>query len=234
MTNYWRLAFMFDAANGNLPDIEENLQHSAKRIIHAAGNAHVRLGVADTHPDLAMFRQQGDIKLHTVDAAVEITVAASRVSDLPNIVRSLREPLGRLCNISTLDVMAGPIFSIVPVRDGGVFLSLAFRRYPGTTSEEFRTWWLQQHSAIATPILGEGLLAYDQVHVDHPASEAMAHAFGTAWVEYDAYDNLTWADRDAFLNSISDPGAMATIYADEVGRIDDPSRRSALMRRLHY
>jgi hypothetical protein len=234
MSNHWRLALMFDPPNGKLSGLEDRLQRCAKRIVDSVGDAHVRLGVADMHPDLEFLRQHGDVKLHTVDAAVEVSVAASRVRELPRIAGSLRESLAGLCNLSTLEVMTGPIFPIVPVRDGGVFLSLAFRRYPGTTSEQFRSWWLHQHSKIATPILGEGLLAYDQVHVDHSVSDAAAKAFGVEAVQYDAYDNLTWADRDAFLKSISDAAAMATIYADEVGRIDDPSRRSAIMRRLSY
>jgi EthD domain len=234
VSNQWRLAFMFDANNGDLSSLEENLKRRANRIVDAAGDAQVRIGMADMHPDLDGLRQRDEIKLRTVDAAVEISIAAPRVSQLASIAGSLQEPLGGLWQPSTLEIMAGPIFPIVPVRNGGVFLSLAFRRYPGTTSEAFRKWWLHQHSGIATPILGDGLLAYDQVHVNHSISEAVARAFGVDAVQYDAYDNLTWADRHAFLTSISDSAGMTTIFADEVGRIDDPSRRSALMQRLDY
>jgi hypothetical protein len=68
--------------------------------------------------------------------------------------------------------------------------------------------------------------------VDPAATEAVSRAFGVAAVAYDAHDNLTWDDRDAFLHAISDAAAMAAIFADEVGLIDDPSRRNALMRRI--
>jgi hypothetical protein len=232
MSNHWRLAFMFDAPGGDLASLEQSLVSSAKRIVDLVGEAHVRLGVTDTHPDLDFMRESGSGKLRTVDAAVEISVVATRVGELSSLAKALRKPLASLADMSSIEVMAGPIFPIVPVRNGSSFLSLAFRRYPGTTSEQFRAWWLHQHSKIATPVLGKGLLAYDQVHVDQQASNDMAREFGVPAAVYDAYDNLTWADRPAFLHSISDAVGMEGIYADEVGRIDDPSRRSALMRRI--
>lgn len=233
MNNDWRLAIMFDARNGDLSSMEESLNQSAELIVRIVGDAHVRVGVADTHPDLSVLRERGETTLRTVDGAVEISVATSRVRDLANIARSLREPIQNICPTATIEVMTGPFFPIVPVREGGVFLSLAFKRYKGTTSEEFRNWWIRQHSAIATPVLGEALLAYDQVHVDQGASESVARAFGVQAVHYDAYDNLTWTDRDAFLQSISDQAGMERVLADEVGRIDDSSRRTALMRRIY-
>jgi hypothetical protein len=233
MSNHWRLAFMFDAPGGDLSSLELNLKRSVERIVGIAGDAHVRLGVADTHPDLGFLREYGGTKLRSVDAAVEVSVAASRIGDLPRIAASLRDSIESLADRLSIEIMTGPVFPIVPVREGEAFLSLAFRRYPGTTSEQFRAWWLHQHSKVATPVLGEGLLAYDQIHVDHAATEQVAREFGVAPVAYDAYDNLTWAGRDAFLHSISDAADMARVNADEVGHIDDPSRRSALMRRIY-
>jgi hypothetical protein len=92
---------------------------------------------------------------------------------------------------------------------------------------------MNQHSRIATPVLEPELLAYDQVHVDHAVSQSVAAAFGVPYVEYDAYDNLTWQDRRAFVNSCTkDLEGMARIAADEVGRIDNSSRRHALMREI--
>ena len=82
---------------------------------------------------------------------------------------------------------------------------------------------------MAIPVLGDGLLAYDQVHVEQPVSADAAEAFGAEHVEYDAYDNLTWTDRYGYLHSISDDEAMVPVYADEVGRIDPVGRRSAIM-----
>jgi hypothetical protein len=233
MSSHWRLAFMFDAPRGDLPSLESNLKRSAERIVSIAGDAHVRLGVADTHPDLKFLRESGGTKLRSVDAAAEVSVAASRLGELPRIAESLRNAIESLADRSSIEIVTGPVFPIVPVREGDAFLSLAFRRYPGTTSEQFRTWWLHQHSKVATPVLGDGLLAYDQIHVDHTATEQVARAFGVPTVIYDAYDNLTWKNRDAFLHSISDQAAMERVYADEVGRIDDPSRRSGLMHRIY-
>jgi hypothetical protein len=51
------------------------------------------------------------------------------------------------------------------------------------------------------------------------------------YLEYDAYDNLTWADLLAYQQSSGgNPDGMATVVADEQRRIDDNSRRYALMR----
>ena len=233
MEDAWRLAFMFNARGGDLDALEEALVRVAGGIRGVAGEAHVRLGVADVHPDLgASFRDREKGGRRIVDGAVEITVAAGRAGELTAIAGALRDTLDELAGPGSTEVMTGPVFSIVPVRDGGAFLSLAFKRYPRTTSQQFRDWWLHQHAKVATPVLGAGLLAYDQVHVDAAATQAVAQAFGVAPVAYDAYDNLTWDDRDAFLRSISDPVEMARVYADEEGHIDHASARSALMRRV--
>lgn len=232
MNSHWRLAFMLDAPGGDLDGLEASLLRAGETFQRRAGDAHLRLGIADLHPDLGALRDRGDVKLRAVDGAVEVTLATARTGEIPEIAQAIGDILEALAEPGSLEVMTGPIFPIVPVRDGGAFLSLAFRRYPGLTSQQFRDWWLHQHSAIATPVLGAGLLAYDQVHVDPAASAAAARAFGAEPVDYDAYDNLTWDDRDAFLRSISDPEAMARVFADEVGHIDDPSRRNALMRKI--
>lgn len=232
MDQPWRLAFMLDAAAGDLAELEASLSRARETFRRLAGDAHLRLGVADLDPSLGALRDRGDVKLKSVDGAVEVTLAASRTGDIARIAQGLGDILEAFAEPGSIEVMAGPIYSIVPVRDGGAFLSLAFRRYPGLTPQQFRDWWLHQHSAVATPVLGEGLLAYDQVHVDPAASQAAAKAAGVAYVDYDAYDNLTWDDRAAFLASIADPQAMARVFADEVGHIDDPSRRNSLMRRI--
>jgi len=232
MDNHWRLAFMFDAPGHDLAALEEGLRRADPTIRRLAGDAHVRLGVADSHHDMQGVRGPDEEPKRGVDGALEVSVAGARAGVLPDLPRSLREALEGLVEISSLEVMTGPIFPMVPVRDGGAFLSLAFRRYPGTTSQQFRDWWFHQHSAVAIPALGPGLLAYDQVHVNPAASEAAARAAGLAPSLYDAYDNLTWESREAFLHSVSDAAAMAVVFADEVGHIDDPSRRHALMRKI--
>jgi hypothetical protein len=232
MTDPWRMAFMFDARGGDVAALEDGLARAAGAIRRLAGDAHVRLGVAaDWNAELLEgMEDYGVAHWRTVDGAVEISVAEARAGDLPQVCASLRDVLDPLAAPASVEVMAGPFFPMVTARDGEVFLSLAFKRFPGTTLEQFQTWWRRQHSGVAIPVLGPGLLAYDQVHVDHAATEALARAFGVAPVLYDAYDNLTWASREGYLASISDPEGMARIAADEVGRIDNTSRRHALMR----
>jgi hypothetical protein len=232
MSKFWRLAFMLDAAGGDLGGLEASLSRARDTFQRLAGEAHLRLGVADLDPSLGALRDRGDVKLKSVDGALEVTLAAAQVGEIPTIAQGIGDILEAFAEPGSIEVMTGPVFSIVPARDGGAFLSLAFRRYPGLSSQQFRDWWLKQHSAIATPVLGKGLLAYDQVHVDPAASQGAAEAAGVPYVAYDAYDNLTWDDRNAFLDSISDPEAMARVFADEVGHIDDPSRRNALMRKI--
>jgi hypothetical protein len=232
MSDHWRMAFMFDARGGDLGKLEEGLVRSAKEIRRMAGDADVRIGVVDTHPDLGSRTDtEYEIdKWRTVDGAVEITVAADRAGNLATVARSLREALEALAEPSSAEVMAGPVFPMVTPRAGDTFLSLAFKRFPGTTSEEFRHWWRFQHAGVAIPVMGPRMLAYDQVHVDHPTTGAVARAFGVMPLAYDAYDNLTWANRDDFLTSVNDAEGMARIFADEVGRIDNSFRRNALMR----
>lgn len=230
MQTHWRLALMFDVP-GNDPDaLEPALRRAGDNLRAAAMGLEFRMGVADRHSDLGDFAQRGAAKgWADVDGAIEISVANDRTGDIPAICRALRPVMSGFCDPSSVHVMAGPMFNMVPVRRGGTFLSLAFRRDPAITSAQFRDWWYNRHSGIAIPVLGDGLLAYDQVHVEQAISIAAAQAFGTDHVDYDAYDNLTWADRDAYLHSISDQAAMAEVFADEVGRIDPASRRSAMM-----
>lgn len=228
----WRLALMFDAPDGAYGALEEGLKRIAGKIQELAGNAHIRLGVADRHPDLAVINDSDEDNGHSVDAVIEISVGASRKAQLTGISTALFQLLNGIAAKETIEVMAGPYYSMVPVHDGNTFLSLAFRRDPAITSAQFQDWWFNQHAGVAIPVLGKGLLAYDQVHVDHPATEQLAKALCIGNVYYDAYDNLTWADRYAFLKSISNEEDMIRVYADEVGKIDKSSQRHALMRKL--
>jgi hypothetical protein len=234
LSDTWRLALMFDARNGRRELLESGLAQAADIIGRLVGDAQLRIGIADK-PDAGGGTESDDAvdQSRPVDGAVEVTVSSARVSALPALTRSLIEPLGPLVEPGSVEVMAGPMFSMVSPRTGGTFLSLAFKRFPGTTSEQFRHWWRFQHAQVAIPVMGPGMLAYDQVHLDSTVSEAVAHAFGIAPVCYDAYDNLTWATANDFLTSISDPEGMARVFADEVGRIDNTSRRHAIMRRIN-
>jgi EthD domain len=232
MNENWRMAFMFDARDGAFEVMEQDLARAAGEILQLAGDAHVRLGVADRHPDLDAVTASDIDNGRSVDGAVEISVSASRRAELPDIAVALGNILQEFAAPSSLEVMTGPYYSMVPVRDGNTFLSLAFRRDPAMTSAQFQRWWHDQHAVVAIPVLGAGLLAYDQVHVDTTTTEQLANAIRVAPVHYDAYDNLTWSDHRAFLQSISDQEDMARVYQDEVGRIDNSSRRHALMRKL--
>lgn len=227
LQSHWRLAMMFDAPNGDLERLAQAMMRGRMAISAAAREHPVRLGIADRHPSLfagIVADWRG------VDGALEITVANEAVVDLPDICHALRPVLAKFVDISSVEVMAGPMFPMVPICEGRSFLSLAFRRDPKTTAEAFRHWWLKQHSQIAIPVLGPELLAYDQVHVDQAASKLLSDAFGVPHVEYDAYDNLTYASLSSFLESCSrDPEGMAGVVEDEMGRIDNTSRRRALM-----
>jgi hypothetical protein len=231
----WRLAFMFDAAGGDLAALEAGLVGRTAELRRRAEGADVRLGVADKDPRL-LGGAGADYDLsswRTVDAAVEVTVpAAAAAPGLSDVASALFEVIARLAAPGSIEVTTGPIFPMVPQRDGECFLSLAFRRDLGITRRQFFDWWRYQHSQIAIPVLGPGLLAYDQVHVDTEASDAVAEACGVEHADYDAYDNLTWADVPSYLASISDLVGMARIMEDEVGHIDNGTRRHAIMRRL--
>jgi len=232
MSDQWRLAFMIDAPGGDLAALEAKLEREGAALRRLAGEAQVRLGVADRHPDLAtQVRTDFDYsRWRDVDGAVEVTVAAARSAELPELTRRLGEVVGALAAPGTLEVMAGPMFQMVPPREGHTFLSLAFKRDPAITSEAFRSWWFNQHARVAIPVLGPPLLGYDQVHVDERVTEALSASLGLKAYGYDAYDNLTFADRYGYLASTSDAQGMARVFADEIGHIDDNTRRHALMR----
>ncbi len=230
MQTHWRLALMFDRQDHDLAALAGALARVGDAIRAAATGHHVRMGVADRHPDLGeqalRQRQNG---WAGVDGAIEISVSNAQIAEIPDICRALQPVVAGFADPATVAVMAGPMFHMVPVQSGGTFLSLTFRRDPAITSAAFRHWWFDHHAKHAIPVLGDGLLAYDQVHVDQSISQAAAEAFGATYVEYDAYDNLTWTDRYGYLHSISDPVTMGPLLADEIGFIDPASRRSAIM-----
>lgn len=230
MQTCWRLALVFDTPGHDLDELARSLVLSGEAIRTVASGHQVRMGVADRHADLGEWAARDDNKgWADIDGAIEITVPNDRKHDIPGICRTLRPVMQGFCDPATVHVMTGPMHHMVPVRTGDTFLSLAFRRDPAITSAQFQDWWYNRHSKVAIPVLGDGLFAYDQVHVENTLSLAAAKAFGASCVEYDAYDNLTWADRYGYLHSISDEQAMVPVYADEVGRIDPVGKRSAIM-----
>lgn len=233
MHTHWRLALMLDDPRHDLAALKAALGRSGDAIADAATGHHLRLGIADRHPDLgqhaARYESTG---VAGVDGAIEVTFANDRRDAIPDVCAKLRSITDTFCDAASVHVMTGPVHYMVPVRTGDTFLSLAFRRDAATTSAQFQDWWFNQHAPLAISVLGEGLLAYDQVHVDDASSQVAAAAFGVPHVEYDAYDNLTWADRYAFLHSISDEQAMVPVYADELGRIAPAGKRSAIMKTI--
>lgn len=231
---HWRLAFMFDAPSGDVDGLAERLSDARKRIEVAAMGNVVRMGVAfHEAQDLDVEAAHAMRDWRTANGAVEISIANGGEGAVPGICKAMRPILDGLAEPDSVDVMTGAMHHMVPVREGRVFLSLSFRRGKGTSVDEFRKWWYSQHAPLCIPILGPGLLAYDQVHVDEQASRAAADALGVAFVDNDAYDNLTWSDRAANVESTSgDPEGMGLIAEDEVGRIDNTTRRHGLMREI--
>jgi len=231
---HWRLAFMFDAPGGDLDALAEALAALRGDIAAAAQGNAVRMGVA-----IPEAREVTGEAAHAmegwapVDGAIEVSIPNGDEASVPAICTGLRPILERIAEPGSVDVMTGAMHHMVPVRQGDVFLSLSFRRGEGTTVEQFRDWWYNQHAPLCIPILGEGLLAYDQVHVDEAASRAAADALGVPYVDNDAYDNLTWPDHPGYIQSTTgDPEGMGRIAVDEIGRIDNTTRRHALMREV--
>jgi hypothetical protein len=231
---HWQLAPIFDAPGHDLMALEQVFKGAAAAIRMAgAGNA-VRMGVADRHPDLSGGDQVYDsTDWQGVDGAIEITIANGHVDQIEAICRAMRPLIATFAEVASVAVMAGPMFEMVPVRHGGTFLSLAFRRDPAISSQQFSEWWLNRHAQMAIPVMGPGLHAYDQVHVDMAVTELAAGAFGVPAVQYDAYDDLTWQDRYGFLKSCSDTAGMAELYQDEIGHIAAGTQRHALMVEVH-
>jgi len=230
----WRLAFMFDAPSGDLEALAKALGAARASIAAATQGNRVRMGVAIHEArDIDVEGAHDMLNWRAVDGAIEVSIANGGESAVPDICRAMRPILDKLAEPGSVEVMTGAMHYMVPVSQGDVFLSLSFRRGVGTSVEEFRNWWYGQHAPLCIPILGPGLLAYDQVHVDEPASRAAADALGVAFVDNDAYDNLTWGDHAAYVQSTTgDPEGMGLIAVDEVGRIDNTTRRHALMREI--
>jgi hypothetical protein len=212
---------------------EAELRRSVPRIEQAAlGNA-MRIGIAMHNREVDEREGAHDVaNWRHVDGAIEVTLANDDTAQIPAICAAMRPVLTAVAKADSIEVMTGAMHHMVPVREGDAFLSLAFRRYPGTSVEDFRNWWYGQHAPLCIPILGEELLGYDQVHIDQQATRSAAEAIGVPYVEYDAYDNLTYRSQEGFLISCSDEQGMALIAKDEEGRIDNASRRHALMRKI--
>ena len=129
---HWRIAIMLDARAGDVTSLEAAMIDARERFGAAARQTPLRLGVLDRDPDLSFGMDDPMFATwRGVDGAVELTVADP--AELPAICGKLEPILSELAEPGTLEVMAGPIFPMVPVRAGSTFLSMAFRRFPDTT-----------------------------------------------------------------------------------------------------
>lgn len=231
MQTHWRLAFMFDARGGDLDSLGLALRREAGAIDTAALGNGVRKGMAIREPAAGSSEAAHEgLGFRTVDGAIEVSLPNSGVSAVPDICRAMGNVLERIAEPGSIEVMAGAMHHMVPVRQGAVFLSLSFRRFPGKSVAQFRSWWHDRHAPMAILVLTEPLLlAYDQVHVEALISQTAADALGVASSDYDAYDNLTFESSSAFQQACSDAAGMARLSEDEAQWIDNTSRRFALM-----
>jgi len=230
----WRMAFVFDAAGGDLDRFRDEFARLDVGRLALPADVRLRTGVVDHDPAFGNAPETDhDTAIgRTLDAAIELTFPGAQLHALVACAPQLAGIIGALAAPGSVEVMAGPMFAMVPQREGDTILSLAFVRYPGTTSKEFRDWWKLQHAPLAIRVLGPGLLAYDQVHVDREVTEALCETCGCSAYGYDAYDNLTWASPADFVASLADAEGMAELFRDETGRIHNGSRRHAMLRRI--
>jgi hypothetical protein len=230
--SHWRLAFMLDSASGDPAALGQDLAEMAVWLGEIAPpRAQIRIAalkapIAPPPPDPNSPR-----RFETVDAAIEITVEAAQNDALVDLSARIGEAVRPI--VTRGAAMTGPMHRMVPPRDGIAILSLAFQRAPGTTSAEFQRWWRYQHAEVCVPLMTPELLAYDQVHLDHARSRAVAEAAGFVDRNYDAYDNLTWADARSQGPSVRDPKISQLILEDEIGHIDHATYRGNLLEQIY-
>jgi hypothetical protein len=230
--SHWRLAFMLDSASGDPAALGQELTGMAGWLGEISPpRAQIRIGaLAKPLPPLPPD-PDSPRRFTTVDAALEITVEAAQNDALIDLAGRIGEAVRAIATNGA--AMTGPMHRMVPPRDGNAILSLAFLRAPGTTSEEFQKWWRYQHAAVCIPLMMPELLAYDQVHLDHARSRAVAEAAGLPDRNYDAYDNLTWADAQSQGPSVRDPKIAQLILEDEIGHIDHATYRGNLLDQIY-
>ena len=230
--SHWRLALMLDSASGDPAALGQELAAMAVWLGEVSPpDAQIRIGALKAPITAPPPEPSTPRRFETVDAAIEITVETAQIDALPELAGRIGEAVRPI--VTRGAAMTGPMHRMVPPRDGDVFLSLAFQRAPGTTSEEFQRWWRYQHAQLCVPLMSPELLAYDQVHLDHARSRAVAEAAGFTDRYYDAYDNLTWANAQSQGPSVTDPNIMRTILEDEIGHIDHATYRGNLLDQLY-
>jgi EthD domain len=226
-----RLAFMLHAAPGVSSDaFAEQLTAAAPRLREIASSfgAKLRMGVTYPVPASAAFDASGAFSEST-DGAVEISLGEDGLSELCAHAGEFGAVVRPFSDTSRSLVLAGIMHHVFEPSDGDVFLSLTFRREPGTTLQEMRDWWLNQHAVVATSFQRPEMIGYDQVHVEHDVSEQASKNAGFDYRCYDSYDNVTWEHFDGFVASVVKPGAMEAIRADEEGHLDHSTYIGSLM-----
>lgn len=226
-----RMSFLLDPpADLHRTEFAAGLQQAVGPLRELAVGGVVRAGTRSPHDPLAEIAEQTtDHPFGVIEGAVELTFHGTTPAHLADRAGEVATVLDGLIDRDRSALTVGLTRQVLPATDGSIFLALAFARYPGTSVEAFRTWWLTQHAPLATRLLGPHLRAYDQVHVDRVASRAACHAAGIAYQPFDAYDNLAWSSVDDFLRSVSEPGGREEMYEDEEGHIDHSTYRGALM-----
>jgi hypothetical protein len=215
-------------------DFAEQLRSRRPELAAVADSvgAQLRVGVRHPRDEESLTddeRTPGSIQRETIDGAVEVSVAEQRLDELSARAGELGSVLADLSDTQKSIITLGVMHHVIEPRQGEVFLSLTFRRAPGTTLDQLHEWWLNQHAAIAMSFMLPETLAYDQVHVDHQLSEQASLAAGFAYRRYDSYDNLTWANYGEVFKSIDKPGAAEALYEDEVGHIDHSTYVGSIM-----
>ena len=106
-------------------------------------------------------------------------------------------------------------------------LTFAMRRKPGTSREEFSSYWSEHHGPMAAGFAQHlGALRYVQVHtLDDPINEALARARGGMEEPYDGVAELWWSSRASMVEAVNSPEgrrAGAALLEDEANFIDLP------------
>lgn len=108
---HWRLAFMFDALDGDATALARRLENEAASIgIAAQGNA-VRKGVAHRNvaEHSAVNGSHDTVGWPDVEGAIEVSIPNGSVSSVPTICQAMRPILDRLAAPGSIEVMTGAI-----------------------------------------------------------------------------------------------------------------------------
>jgi hypothetical protein len=221
-----KMAFMLVAKSGHLSALRDTLGTSRNALQGAlSAGSPLRLGI---RPDADTGDGAGR-NFPVTDAAIETTVASTEVHELPAIASAWRKAVALDIDPQFCCAMAGECHEIIEPRPGEVFYSLTFMRNSEIDVADFRRWWLGRHGPLASELLRDDLLGYDQVHVDDQLSRRLCEAAGFDWPGYDAYDNLTWASLASYLKMADKADAMQALYQDELGHIDHSTYKGALL-----